>query len=61
VITVLPALTPVTVPVDGSTVATPASLPVQLPPAVPSLSVTDDDTHTDSAPLMDSIGSTVTS
>lgn len=49
---VLPAATPVTLPVTGSTVATAVVLLVQLPPETLLLNIILDPIHTDEAPLM---------
>ena len=48
----VPALTPVTTPEPDTTVATNGSLLPQVPPALASLSVVDDPTHTEDTPVI---------
>jgi len=58
---VLPPLTPLTSPDDGSTVATPVLPLLQVPPAAPSVSCVVDDWHTVVTPfILPGIGVTVT-
>ena len=52
VIVVLPAATPVTTPVDASTVAVAVLLDVQTPPAVALVSAVVEPTHTPVVPLI---------
>ena len=60
-IVVVPEATPYTVPLDGSTVPFATALLLQVPPAVASLSVIVEPTHTDpGVPMIALIGFTVT-
>lgn len=56
----LPPVTPLTIPVDASTVATPVLLLLHVPPLVASLSFTVLPAHTDVPPVTGATGFTDT-